>query len=125
MEAIFSVHQSYRFGHSWHRCSPSAGLFGLVSGGRVLFVQKVAVSLLHCASDRPKLLIRRAAQHSDSIGNRYVPRKLICPVADRSNTAQGIDGIAGRGTLTFTLNGALQALRIPSHDAVGEQGQCS
>jgi hypothetical protein len=29
------------------------------------------------------------------------------PVADRSNAAQGIDGIPGRGTLTFTLNGAL------------------
>jgi len=28
----------------------------------------------------------------------------------------------GRGALTFTLNGALQTLRIPGHDAVGEQG---
>ena len=33
-------------------------------GGRVLFVQKVAVSLLHRTSARPKLLIRRAAQRS-------------------------------------------------------------
>jgi hypothetical protein len=32
------------------------------------------------------------------------------PVADRSNAAQGIDRISGRGTLTFTLNGALQTL---------------
>ena len=35
-----------------------------LDGGRVLFVQKVAVCLLRCASDRPKLLIRRAAQRS-------------------------------------------------------------
>lgn len=33
-------------------------------GGRVLFVLKVAVSLLRRTSARPKLLIRRAAQHS-------------------------------------------------------------
>jgi hypothetical protein len=46
-------------------------------------------------------------------------------VTDRSNAAQGIDGIPGRGTLTFTLNSALQALRIPGHDAVGDQGQGS
>jgi hypothetical protein len=44
------------------------------------------------------------------------------PVADRSDAAQGIDGIPGRGTLTFTLNGALQTLRIPG---VGERGQSS
>ena len=46
------------------------------------------------------------------------------PVADRSNAAQGIDGIPGRRTLTFTLYGALQTLRISGHDAV-EQGQSS
>jgi hypothetical protein len=36
----------------------------LRAGGRVLFVQKVAVSLLRRTSARPKLLIRRAAQRS-------------------------------------------------------------
>jgi hypothetical protein len=46
-------------------------------------------------------------------------------VTDRSNAAQGIDRIPGRGALTFTINGALQTLRIPGHDAVGEQGQSS
>jgi thioredoxin reductase (NADPH) len=35
-----------------------------LTGGRVLFVRKVAVSLLHRTSARPKLLIRRAAQRS-------------------------------------------------------------
>jgi len=40
------------------------------------------------------------------------------------HAAQGIDGIPGRGALTFTLNSALQALSIPSHRAVGQQGQC-
>jgi hypothetical protein len=42
------------------RCASDHTLWG----GRVLFVQKVAISLLRCASDRPKLLIRRAAQRS-------------------------------------------------------------
>ena len=45
-------------------------------------------------------------------------------VTDRSDAAQGIDGIPGRGALTFTLNSALQALSIPGHRAVGQQGQC-
>jgi len=41
-------------------------------------------------------------------------------VSDRSDASQGVDGIPGRRSLTFALNGALQALRIPGHHAIGE-----
>jgi hypothetical protein len=43
-------------------------------------------------------------------------------VADRSNAAQGIDGIPWRRAQTFTLNGALQALSIPGHHALARRG---
>jgi hypothetical protein len=46
-------------------------------------------------------------------------------VSYRSDASQGIDRIPGRRALTFTLNGALQALGVPGHHAVGEQGQCA
>ena len=42
-------------------------------------------------------------------------------MSDRSDAPQGIDRIPGRRALTFTRNGALQALGVPGHHAVGEQ----
>ncbi len=44
-------------------------------------------------------------------------------VPNGSDAAQGGDGIARRRALTFALDGALQALGVPSHHAVGEQCQ--
>jgi hypothetical protein len=44
-------------------------------------------------------------------------------VSNRSDASQSVDGIPGRRTLTFAFNGALQALRIPGHHAIGEQCQ--
>lgn len=44
-------------------------------------------------------------------------------VTDGPNATQCVDGIVGRRALIFTLNGALQAVRIRGHHAVGEQRQ--
>jgi hypothetical protein len=41
-------------------------------------------------------------------------------VSNRSDASQGVDGIPGCRTLIFAFNGALQALRIPGHHAIGE-----
>jgi hypothetical protein len=44
-------------------------------------------------------------------------------VSHRSDASQGVNEIPGRRALTFAFNGALQALRIPGHHAIGEQCQ--
>jgi hypothetical protein len=43
-------------------------------------------------------------------------------VSDRTDVAQGIDEMSRRHMLPFPIQGSLQTLRIPGHDAVRQEG---
>src|SRR6185437_1037167 len=47
------------------------------------------------------------------------------PMSDRPDAAQSVDRVARGCALGLAIDGALQALRIPRHDAVGHQGECA
>jgi hypothetical protein len=77
--------------------------------GRVLFVLKLAVSLLRCTLHGVKPLMRQDGRRSAQQGI-YTCLEVDVAVSNRSDAPQGVDGIPRRRALTFTLNGALQGV---------------
>ena len=89
-------------------------------GGVRTFLCQDSRYLRQCKINAPKLLMRRGDWRIARRGSVRT-REVDMAVADGADAAQGVDGIPRCGALGFALNGALQALGVPGHHAVGEQ----